>query len=200
MFVQVIQGRVSDASGLRQQFDKWESELAQGAPGWLGTTAGVTDKGDWLAVVRFDSPEAAQRNSQRPEQGKWWADTEKYFSESVKFWDCADVDLMLDGGSDNAGFVQVIQGWTKNPQKLLELSRDFEKKLPGYRPDIIGGLLAQDKDGSFTEVAWFQSEKEARAGESQPMPADVQPLFDEWTELGGDLNYLDITDPWLQSP
>ena len=42
MFVQVIEGRVSDRDGLRRQMDKWESELRPGATGFLGSTAGVT--------------------------------------------------------------------------------------------------------------------------------------------------------------
>ena len=68
-FVQVIQGQVSDAAKVRAHLDKWNKELAPGADGWLGSTAGVTEDGRVVALVRFESEEAARRNSDRPEQG-----------------------------------------------------------------------------------------------------------------------------------
>src|SRR5437763_1325988 len=73
MFVQVIQGQVSDAARVRGQLDKWAEEVAPGAVGWLGSTAGVTDDGMLIALARFESEEAARRNSDRPEQAAWWA-------------------------------------------------------------------------------------------------------------------------------
>ena len=42
MFVQVITGKVTDAAAVRAAFDRWLDELAPGAKGWLGSTAGVT--------------------------------------------------------------------------------------------------------------------------------------------------------------
>ena len=66
MFVQVIQGKVSDAAAVRARMDTWMKELAAGADGWLGSTAGVTDDGDFVALARFESEEAARRNSDRP--------------------------------------------------------------------------------------------------------------------------------------
>jgi hypothetical protein len=45
MFVQVIQGHVSDAAQVRAQLDRWVEEVAPGAVGWLGSTSGVTDDG-----------------------------------------------------------------------------------------------------------------------------------------------------------
>ena len=69
MFIQVIQGMCTDESMLRQHMDRWREELAPGAQGWLGGTYGMTDDGQFVAVVRFESREAAARNSLRPEQG-----------------------------------------------------------------------------------------------------------------------------------
>jgi hypothetical protein len=75
MFVQVIQGQVADAGPVREAFDRWARELAPGATGWLGSTAGVTDDGRLIALARFESEDAARRNSGRPEQDRWWAET-----------------------------------------------------------------------------------------------------------------------------
>src|ERR671923_523515 len=108
MFIQVIQGDVRDAAAFRAQLDRWAEELGPTADGWLGTTGGLATQGGFIAVVRFESEEAARRNSDRPEQGRWWAGTAQSLGE-VTFHDCAEVDLMGAGGSDEAGFVQVIQ-------------------------------------------------------------------------------------------
>jgi hypothetical protein len=68
VFVQVIQGQVADAAKVRAAMDRWGQELAPGARGWLGSTAGVTEDGRFIALARFESEEAARRNSGRPEQ------------------------------------------------------------------------------------------------------------------------------------
>jgi hypothetical protein len=40
VFVQVIRGQVTDAGKVREALDRWAKELAPGATGWLGSTAG----------------------------------------------------------------------------------------------------------------------------------------------------------------
>src|SRR5688572_23897637 len=110
MIVQVIQGRINDADALRASLDRWAREVAPGAPGWLGTTAGVTDDGDSIALHCFASPNAARRNSDRPEQRRWWAETSALLGEPVIVRDCGEATTQLGGWSDDAGFVQVAQG------------------------------------------------------------------------------------------
>ena len=83
MFIQVIQGGVTDAAGLRRQFDRWRDELAPKAEGWLGHTVGLPTQGGFIAVVRFESEEAARRNSELPAQDQWWADTAQYLAASA---------------------------------------------------------------------------------------------------------------------
>ncbi len=68
MFVQVIQGRAKDPAGLRKQFQAWDNELRPRATGFLGSTAGVSDDGEFIALARFESEEAARANSDSPEQ------------------------------------------------------------------------------------------------------------------------------------
>ena len=53
MFVQVIQGQVTDAGKVRAALDRWAAEVAPGAIGWLGSTAGVTGDGRFIALARF---------------------------------------------------------------------------------------------------------------------------------------------------
>ena len=110
MFIQVIQGRCSDADRLRKQLDVWERDLASGADGFLGSTGGLTDDGTFVAVVRFESREQADAQSSRPEQDAWWQETSTCYDGEVDFRNYDDAFTMLDGGSDDAGFVQVMQG------------------------------------------------------------------------------------------
>lgn len=118
MFVQIIEGRVMAAAALRTQFDHWAAELGVHTPvvtdagpiqvpalGWIGTTAGISEADEFIAVVRFESEAAARLSNDRPEQGEWWAETARHFEGDVIVHDCADVDILLDGGSDDAGFV-----------------------------------------------------------------------------------------------
>ena len=55
MFVQVIQGQISDPRQVHAQLDRWADELADASIGWMGTTAGVTEDGTFVALARFES-------------------------------------------------------------------------------------------------------------------------------------------------
>ena len=121
MFIQVMQGEIKDVEAARATMDRWRTELEPGADGWIGGTFGVSDDGQMVAVVRFASEEAARRNSDRPEQGAWWSDMSAHFVGDVTFHDYAQVITLLDGGSDDAGFVQIIQGRVDRPELLTEM-------------------------------------------------------------------------------
>ncbi|WP_329521925.1 hypothetical protein [Spirillospora sp. NBC_01491] len=203
MFVQIIQGGLAaDRAELKEALDRWERELESSAEGWLGTTAGVTDDGTFIGIVRFASVEAARRNSERPEQHRWWTETSKLFRGEVTFHDCTDVDLMMDGGSDDAGFVQVIQGRIRDLEGLRAYLRDMdEQALRGFRPDIIGSITAYHADGGFTEAAYFTSEAEAREGERSQPPQEMRDEMDKMMAFyEGEWTYLDLREPWLSSP
>ena len=67
MFAQVIQGRTSDAEGLRAALDRWLQDVRPGAIGWLGSTVGITDDGTFVALARFESVQG--RRAQRRAAG-----------------------------------------------------------------------------------------------------------------------------------
>jgi hypothetical protein len=196
MFIQVIQGRTEDADALRGQLDRWDRELAPGAHGYVGTTAGVTEDGTVVIFARFDSEKAARANSDRPEQGAWWAETEKLFKGEVTFHDCTDIELTQGGGSDDAGFVQVMQGRAKDRERIQALEAEFMPKMSELRPDVIGSVRAWDGD-LFTEAIYFTSEEEARRGEAK-MSEDEAGMA-EFGALVEDMTYIDLKDPWLRS-
>ena len=201
MFVQVIQGKVSDAAAVRARMDTWMKELAAGADGWLGSTAGVTDDGDFVALARFESEEAARRNSDRPEQTAWWEETAKLFEGEPTFLESTDVDVDTPGDPDRAGFVQVMQGRTSQPDRARELMASDPTDWAGFRPEILGTVTANHDDGRWTMVIYFTSEAEAREGEKKEPPEEVAKLMKELDALiVGEPTFLDVRDPWLHSP
>jgi hypothetical protein len=199
MFLQIIQGRIGDADRARQAMERWERDLEPGATGWLGGTYGITDDGELVAVVRFESKEAAERNSARPEQAAWWPEMERCFAGPVTFHDCADVQVLLGGGSDEAGFVQVIQGRVRDRNRLHALADQAGEVIAKVRPDVIGATFAIDDAGFFTQTVAFASEQTARTAEQQDMPADAARLLDEEMALLDDVRYLDLHQPWFAS-
>ncbi len=197
MFVQIIQGPVRDASAAQATLERWRRDLAPGAQGWIGGTYGLTDDGTLLAVVRFESEDAARRNSERPEQAAWWKEMQKHFSGDVMFHDCSDVTLLLGGGSDDAGFVQVIQGRIADRDRVHMLVEQSGSLISKYRPDVMGATIAIDENGYFTETIAFTSEKAARAAEKKKMPAEAKRLLDEEMSLISDVKFLDLHQPWF---
>src|SRR5258708_7296874 len=114
MFVQVIKGRTTDSNGLRRQVDHWVADLRPGAIGYLGSTLGIADDGTFILFARFDDDTAAKANAARPEQGAWWNETVKHLDGEPSFRESSDVATLLDGGSDRARFVQVMEGTVKD--------------------------------------------------------------------------------------
>ncbi len=201
MFVQVIQGRVSDAGQMRAALDRWLQELAPGASGWLGSTTGVTDDGRFIALARFESEEAARRNSDRPEQDTWWAETSKLFTGEATFRDSRDVVVDVTGEPDDAGFVQVIQGRSSDPARARELMGQDSSTWAEFRPDIIGSLAAGHDDGGYTMALYFTSEEAAREGERKEPPPELRAQTEEMDALSvGVPEFLDLKQPWLDSP
>ncbi|CAA9350853.1 MAG: hypothetical protein AVDCRST_MAG34-1747 [uncultured Nocardioidaceae bacterium] len=201
MFVQVIQGRVSDAAAARARFDTWMTELAPGATGWLGSTAGVTEDGTLVVLARFESEEAAQQNSDRPDQTAWWEETRPVFTGEPEFHNSSRVDLDLPGDPDQARFVQVMQGRTTDPDRARELMNDDSIDWRGFRPDILGSMSLEHDGDAWTMALYFTSEEEARAGESKEPPPEMQKMMQEMEQLSaGEPSYFDLRDPWLHSP
>jgi hypothetical protein len=196
MFIQIIQGRCSRPETLRPVLDRWTEELAPGAVGWLGGTYGFTDEGLFVGVVRFDSRESAMANAARPEQGQWWSEAQACFDGPVEFHDCSDVMLLLEGGSDQAGFVQIIRGKVDDPERLKTLMGSDTDMLHEARPEILGATLAFEDDGTFTETIAFTDEASARQGESQQMPEDMRT---EWESMIQDVQFIDLHNPWFSS-
>ena len=197
MFMQVIRGKVKDAAALRAADEDWKKNLKPGAKGYLGSTGGVADDGTAILTARFDSEASARANSDRPEQGEWWNNVgSKAFEGNVTFVDCSDVQVMGGGGSDQAGFVQVMFG-KADAAKYREMSQQFESQVAEIRPDVMGSITGFTSDGRFVDLTYFTSEAEAREGEKKDLPPDMQESMSEFSQMIEE--FVDLRNPWFDS-
>jgi hypothetical protein len=198
MFVQVIKGRTNDAAALRARGDGWRDEVRPGATGYLGGTFGIAEDGTFLILARFADEAAAKANSDRPEQSAWWEGTAPLIDGEATFRESSDVATMLDGGSDQAGFVQVMEGQVADRAKAEAFETpEMEAQLHAARPDLLGSVRVWFPDDSFVEAAYFTSEDDARKGEAS---ADFAGPQEEYMALFGDMTFLDLRDPQLTGP
>src|SRR5829696_2640033 len=201
MFAQVIKGKVSDPEAVKAATERWVKELSSSADGWLGSTGGATDDGRYITVVRFESEEAARRNSDRPEQGEWWAEMEKLFDGGATFQDSTDVTIDLQGDPDTAGFVQIMQGRGTDPERAKQLMAEDSDKWAAFRPDMIGSVTVGHQGGAYTMVMYFTSEADAREGERKEIPPELQANMEEMNKIStGEPEFFDLRQPVILSP
>lgn len=200
MFVQVIRGRTSDPAGMRALGERWRQEVGPGAEGFLGVTAGATADGEAVTIARFVDEASARRNSERAEQASWWEAMSGLYVAEPSFAESGDVDQLLNGDPNEAGFVQVMEGTCAD----LAAARDFERRsepiLKEMRPDLLGLFRVNHPDGRFTQAAYFRSEAEARRGEAaeaDEMPAEVAEGMRSYAENLKTERWLDLADPQL---
>jgi hypothetical protein len=200
MFLQVIQAKVADEAGVRSALERWQHELMGGAEGFLGATFGFLDDGSLLNIARFESAVAARRNSERAEQGEWAAELTKSLAGEPTYIDVPEADLWLGGGSDDAGFVQVMVGHSSDVDRLLQQGQEVdEAQLREGRPEIIGGIQGKFGDDGYVFAAYFRNEEAARSGEAQEPPEDVREMLEERMRLMGEVQYYDLRQPRMIS-
>jgi hypothetical protein len=194
MFVQIIQGTVTDADALQRSVERWRKEIKPGAHGYLGSTGGVTPDGRGITMVRFESEADAQANSDRAEQGAWWNEASKAFGDDITFHNCTEVESLLGGGNNSAGFVQVLQGHTTDQAEMRRTGVAIQDELHALRPDVLGVVVAFHGAGGFSQFLYFSSEEAARVGEKAMQ--DKPELSDRLrATIDGDLTFFDLFEP-----
>jgi hypothetical protein len=199
MFVQIIDGRTAQPQAVREAAQRWVRDLAPDAAGWLGSTVGVTADGRVIALARFASEDDARRNSDRPDQDKWWSELLSVLDGEPRVTESTDVAVMMMGNPDDAGFVQVIRGRSTDPRRMRDLMTPPDD-FPSFRPDVLGDLTCVTGEELITFI-YFTSEDEARQNEKKEPPAEAQAMMDEAMKLAaGEPEWFDLTDPMLHSP
>lgn len=198
MLAETIRGRVSDPKAMGAAFDSWMHEIAPGAKGWLGSTGGVTDDNELFILTLFESEEEARANEVRPEQGQFWAEASNIFRSEPAIQTSTKVYFDTNGDLNSTEFVKVGSGMVSDVDLMLALI-EGNSSWRTSRPDILGIVGADFGAGQFTYAAYFTSHDTAReVDDGKNMPLEVKARMDEMTSLvTGELEYLDLKDPWL---
>jgi quinol monooxygenase YgiN len=196
MFVQVIQAQPKDRNDAKDMWDRWDAEVkpAAKANGFLGATGGITGDGSLIVIARFESENAAEKNNNLSEQQQWYSEFEKRIEGEPSFTNYTNVELQDGGGSNDAGFVQVIRITGGDVEAFRKADEAAGPKMKELRPDVIGSVNAWTDDGDVTTVIYFTSEADARKNESSP---EFQEAAKEFMSLPGESTFFDLADPWL---
>jgi hypothetical protein len=199
VFIRIMRGRVVDGAGTRLDLVRWRQEMGGGSPGWQRLTAGVTDDGEAVAVLRFADEAAARRSTERPEHAAWQATVDRRLSGPATWYDCPVVSVLKGGDDAEAGFVQVMHGRLVDPVRLAAMRAEVERTLRERAPHVLGVSVAEHADGvGFTEVTYFTSEREARAGERQ-MPVEMAVQLGTVRSYMERLEFSELRDPLVVS-
>jgi hypothetical protein len=105
------------------------------------------------------------------------------------------------GDPSQAGFVQIMQGRSSDPDRMRELMADDPTDWKEYRPDILGTVTVGHGNGAWTMAIYFTSEEAAREGERKEPPPAMQQTMTEMQALSiGEQVFFDLKDPWLYAP
>src|SRR5258706_3328072 len=198
MFVQIIEGRTTDAVGFRRFLEERRPEAMKEAIGFLGATTAIAPDGTVVTIARFESPEKAAKNAARPEQTAFFEGLKKYLAGEPTFHESTEVETFLGGGSDQAGFVQFMIGTATDKAKAKASEKELSPTLESTRPDVLGVITAWNGDW-WCQAIYFTSEVEAREGEKkfESMPAEDRARFDEMMAAYGEPRFVDGPKPIL---
>ena len=197
MFIQVIEGKASDPEGFRRVIE--EEVPTEGAIGFLGSTTAIAPDGNVVTMARFESEEKAMQNSARPETSAFAEKLQKYAAGAPTYHNCNEVTLFRGGGSNDAGFVQMMIGTVADKARAQAIDERMEKEAPDLRPDLIGIVTAWDGNW-YCQCAYFTSEEEARAGEKEMdnLSGETKALLEEMFEAYGEIRFVDGPNPIIR--
>jgi len=111
-------------------------------------------------------------------------------------------DITATPGTDPTGaqFVQVMRATVADRGRLEAVEAEMGPAFQALRPDYLGGYRVWLDDARLVAVDFFTSEADARAGEAKGFPGDLQAQFDEWMGLLADVEWYDLSPPWLSGP
>lgn len=196
IFIQVIQGTVRDSEEVRKTWERWANDVAPEGVGWLASTAGFSDS-EFIAVITFASDEAARRNDQRPEQDEWRSEMEGHFTGDITIRDCPRVSTYGAWERQDAGFVQIVQGWSRDLNHVMdEIAKAEQEFIRDHHLDLLGGIIAGHPEGFFTEVIYYPTEDAARAEskEEAQKPVGASEIL---SQSARDVRYVFLRDPIL---
>ena len=140
---------------------------------------------------------AARANSDRPEQGAWWSETEKYYDGASLLRGVVGCHRAHGRRVERRRVRPGDEGGGRRPRPRSTVSTTSFEQLASVRPDLLGRPPCVDRRRSVRRAAYFTSEAEARAGEQKELPEEVQALMAEFQEIMANTEFIDLIDPEL---
>ncbi|MDX6321075.1 MAG: hypothetical protein QOF52_933 [Propionibacteriaceae bacterium] len=198
MFVRVVRGPVADRESARTALQRCVERLSPESSGWLGTTAGVTEDGQLLALESFESEEAAHRTLD-PGGGGQWSTQNDLFTGNVIVRDSKAVLVIpLNGDLEDATFVRILEGRYRDPERARALMTVDLPAWATFAPHLLGGLVVDHAEGAYTTALYYTSEDAAREAEFNKPPGNVEEVMKQIGALNAGMPTLfTLRQPWL---
>ena len=201
MFVQVIQGHVSDAGKVRAQLDKWVTEVAKGASaGWGAPVASPTTAGSspWCASSRRRPRNGTATDRNRPRGGARCRLCSPMSPSSTTAQGSTSTPRATRRRPASSRSCKAARA---TPERARELMDNDPTDWSAFRPEILGTTSVGHDSDAWTMAIYFTSEAAAREGEQKPPPPEMEAMMKEMDALSvGEPVYFDLRDPWLRSP
>ena len=152
MFVEVVEGRAVDAPATREEWRLIQADLESVAAGWLGVTAGATQSGQFVALLGFETEEAARITMDRgTERGLW--DRLGRLVEGLTFHECPNVRAFFTADARDLESVELARGAVRDIARIAAL---FETgtRIRRFDPSVVGGLSCWDAAGFAVNVLY----------------------------------------------
>lgn len=200
MWIRIARGKTAEPAKLKALVETFTTD-PEGLPaGSLGVTFGFAKDGTAVVSSRFESKAA----------GEAWFSSDQFKARLEKItalgteitdeFRSDDVVVFGKGGSDDAGFVQVMTGNTSDRAKYEQISNTLDEFLTKERPDVIGGITAFGDNGRYFDVVYFTNEADARVGEKKELSAGAQEILGQLESITSDVEFIDLTDVVTASP
>lgn len=201
MFARTVRGVVSDRSAVRAAYQRWLREVAPGATGWLGSTTGISEDGQFFSLLRYASEDDARRDRERPEQLAWWSEVRPFLEGEPTFTDGTSLYVEEPGNAREAGFVQVVFAQTTDIERSRQIAQQTADLRAAHRPEILATVVVGQAEGRYAMLVHFTSEAAAHEGERKPLPPEAIESMRSMSDLTvGPPEYLDLPDPWIDVP
>ena len=200
MFVQIIQGHVRDPEQVKAAIDAWVRDLSPGADGWINSTGGVTDDGQFIGLACFtdlNRPTATANGPSRASGGsaRRSSSTARSRSTTPTTWS------PTTRATRTGRFVQIVQGQGRDRDRALTLLLRDSDEWARFRPEVLGTTACSYGDGEYTVAVYFTNEQDARAAERKQLPPHLAEEMAEVRRLQvRETSYFDLHTPWIEAP
>ncbi len=188
MFLELVQGRAVSEAALRSAWEQVLATIAEEATGWIGATSGAAAHGGFVAILGFESEEAARISMGRLDESATWNPLEPLLAD-LRFRELPHVRAFGVAGLGDADLVEVTQGSANDVGRLLSVVEGSARAVLADEAPFLGTLVAWDDSAFAVNVLYRRASEGVVASTPDPVRQDAPILLDQSVQL-------DVVDPW----